>query len=502
MAAAVENVRARPRLLLAIGVLAAAFLATRLALMWRFPWFIDEMIFAGYARDVHGDLANWFVAEHDKKGLLPSWMGAGLIGAGVDPITAMRLLAAAGAALAATCGGLVVRRLYGLREGLLTAALVALGPYYLVNSSVGIYDAMVTGLVAAAILVSLHLVRNPRLPTALLLGAIVGAGGLTKPTAATAVVVLPFTLLLFDYASPRVRRRLLVWASLAMLALAIGYAITSIARLTPLYDEPMPIVNHRELSEVFDDPWGAVSATWRGYSTGLLGYLTVPGVVFALVGAFVGARRNRAGTAILAVWALSVLASALLLTLWAYPRYLAVAMVPLAGFTAIGSVAIWDAIVRASWGRTSVRTLAACAIAALALLPATHFGASVIADPVTAPYPSGDGGGYVTAISAQTTLEPIGREIERRGGPYPVHIAVAHGYPWGLELFLNGTAIGAARRFHVVADGTAEQQGSARYLVSDGLASDVPPRAGFRLIRRVARVEGGAVMRLYERDPR
>ena len=61
----------------------------------------------------------------------------------------MRVLAAAGAALAAVCGGVIVRRLYGLREGLLTAGLIALGPYFLVNASVGIYDAMVTGLVAA-----------------------------------------------------------------------------------------------------------------------------------------------------------------------------------------------------------------------------------------------------------------------------------------------------------------------------------------------------------------
>ena len=46
---------------------------------------------------------------------------------------------------------------------MLTAALIALGPYFLVNASVGIYDAMVTGLVAAAILVSLRLLNGPGL---------------------------------------------------------------------------------------------------------------------------------------------------------------------------------------------------------------------------------------------------------------------------------------------------------------------------------------------------
>ena len=149
--------------MLAAGLLTAAFVATRLALLWRFPWFVDETTFASYARDVHGDLGQFFIAETDKKGLLPSWMGAGLIGAGIGPVTAMRLLAAAGTALAAVCGGALMRQLYGLREGIFTAAVIALGPFFLVTASVGIYDAMVTGMVAAAVLVSFWLARRPRL---------------------------------------------------------------------------------------------------------------------------------------------------------------------------------------------------------------------------------------------------------------------------------------------------------------------------------------------------
>ena len=135
---------------------------TRVALLWRFPWFVDETTFATYARAVHGDLGQFFIAgELDKKGLLPSWLGATLIGGGLAPVTAMRVLAAAGAALAAGCGGLVMRRLYGLRAGLLTAALIAFGPFFLVTASVGIYDAMVSGLVAAAALVSIRLASAP-----------------------------------------------------------------------------------------------------------------------------------------------------------------------------------------------------------------------------------------------------------------------------------------------------------------------------------------------------
>ena len=266
MAAAVDTTRGRRRLLLAGCCLTAAYLATRLALMWRFPLFVDETTFASYARDVHADLGQFFVAETDKKGLLQSWLGAALIGTGIAPITAMRLLAAAGAAIAAICGGILMRRFYGTREGILTAGLIALGPYFLVTASVGLYDAMVTGLMAAAVLVSLWLAERPRLWTALLLGVILGAGGLTKPTTWAAVAVLPLTLLLFDYRSPRLRPRLLAWGGYAALALALGYAITSVARFSSLYDQPIAAENHRGIGQVFGDFSSVVSVNgpWIG----------------------------------------------------------------------------------------------------------------------------------------------------------------------------------------------------------------------------------------------
>ncbi|MDX6629542.1 MAG: Dolichyl-phosphate-mannose-protein mannosyltransferase [Gaiellales bacterium] len=501
MAAAVETPRERRRLALAVGLLSAAYLATRVALTWRFPLYVDETTFASFARDVHGDIGQFFAAEIDKKGLLPSWLGAGLIGAGIDPVTAMRLLAAAGAALAAVCGGLFMRRLYGLREGLLTAALIALGPYFLVNASVGIYDAMVTGLVAAAVLVSIRLVQRPRPATAVLLGLCIGAGGLTKPTAAVAVVVLPFTLVLFDYASPERRRRLLVWAGYAALAVVLGYAITSIARLTPLYDQPMvPKENHRGLGQVFDDIGPRLRANGPLQWNAITGYLTTPGLLLAAIGVIAGLRRQRAATAILAVWTLSVLASALLLALWPYPRYFAAAIVPLSAFVVLGGVAVWDALVDGSWMRRSWRIAVAAVVVLVSLTPALRYEGQVLADPVNTAYPGADLEGYVWAISAQTWVAPFAREIERRGGPYPVHVDVVRGYTWGLDLRLNGAAVGSERHFDVFSGGTPARRASARYLVSDGAHGDAPPRPGYHLVMRKARILEGAVARLYERS--
>ena len=494
---------------LIVGVLAAAFLATRLALLWRFPWFVDETTFASFAKQVHGDVGQFFVAEGDKKGLLASWLGAALITAGIDPVTAMRLLAAGGAALAAACGGLIVRRLYGLREGLLTGAIVALGPFFFVTASIGVYDSLVTGLVTTAVLVALRLAERPRIATALLLGALVGAGLLTKPTAWVTAVVLPATLLLIDATSAERRRRLLRGAAHAAGALVVAYAIASLARLTPLYDRPIPIRNQRSLGDILGHPGlpllKDVLANIAWMLTELLGYLTFPGVVLAIAGAVVAWRRRRRPTAVLAVWAGSVLLSMALLPLTANARYLATAIVPLAAFVAIGAFAAWDAVLARFPQRPRLGRAIASAGALAALLPALVFNASVLADPASASYPGLDEHQYVTQQSALTRIGPLVRAIELGGGPYPVQID-AGPYPrrddvgpWGLDLRLNGTTVGASRRFHVFAHGTSAQKAGARWLISDGMKTDAPPRPGYRLVLRLPRRDGGAVVRLYER---
>jgi 4-amino-4-deoxy-L-arabinose transferase-like glycosyltransferase len=492
------------------GLLAAAFLATRLALLWRFPWFVDETTFASFAKQVHGDAGQLFIAEGDKKGLLASWLGAALITLGIDPVTAMRLLAGAGAALAAACGGLIVRRLYGLREGLLTAALVALGPFFLVTASVGVYDSLVTGLVTAAVLVALRLAERPRLTTALLLGAVVGAGLLTKPTAWVTAAVLPATLLLIDRTSAERRRRLLRWSAHAAGALVLAYAIASLARLTPLYDKPIPIRNQRSLGDILGHPGLPLlkdiltNVAWM--LTELLGYLTFPGLALALAGAVVAWRRRRRPAAVLAIWAGSVMLSMALLPLTANARYLATAIVPLAAFVAIGAFAAWDAVLARFPQRPRLARAVAGAGAAAALLPALVFNASVLADPATASYPGLDEHQYVTQQSALTRIGPVVSAIRRAGGPYPVRIDVGP-YPqrddvgpWGLDLRLNGTTVGDARRFRVFVHGTPAQRAAARWLLSDGLKSDRAPRPGYRLVLRLPRSDHGAVMRLYERS--
>jgi Dolichyl-phosphate-mannose-protein mannosyltransferase len=479
-----------------ICILALAYMATRLALLWRFPWFVDETTFATFARDVHGGASTIFIAESDKKGLLPSWLGAGLIGSGLDPVTAMRVLAAAGGGAAAACGGLLIRRFYGGRAALATAALIALGPYFLVTASVGIYDAMSTGLIAAGVLIAVQLARRPRLSTALALGACLGAGALTKPTAWIAAAVVPFTVLLIDRTSSGVTRR--AWAGYAALALALGYALSCIARLTPLYDRPIAQENERQLSEILHHFPVIVATNGATILGALIGYLTLPLLMLAIPGGIVARRRHPAAATILFVWTFVALTSSVLVPLRPNPRYFAPAIVPLCALIALGALALLD-FLRRRLGSGAAAQMAIVAATAIALVPAATLDWQVLADPVHATYPGLDQNQYVTRAAAFAPLVPIARQIERRGGPYPVRIDVGSGYIWGLDLRLNGAAVGSQRRYDVYGDVPGASSPPARYLLTDAAARDTPPRPGFRLIGRIARPDGGRVMRLYER---
>ena len=237
----------------------------------------------------------------------------------------------------------------------------------------------------------------------------------------------------------------------------------------------------------------------------MLGYLTVPGVALAVIGVVSGARRHRAATALLGVWTLSVLASALLLALWPYPRYFAAAIVPLSAFVALGAVAVWDALVGGSWmpaaGASPWRR--SCCRGADAGPALREPGAR---RPGGHALPGADLEGYVAAISAQTWVDPRRERDRAPRRPVSRGDRRRRGYTWGLDLRLNGAAVGSARRFDVFSRDGREATSDARARRREralphhrrcsrrrAAAARLPP------LFSKARPCGGAVTRLYER---
>ena len=205
-----------------------------------------------------------------RRASLPSWLGAGLIGVGIEPVTAMRLLSAAGAALAAACGGLIMlqalRPAGGPPHGCLSrsgrtsssmprwASTTRWSP----DSSPPPSSSRCAWRAAEA---------RPRRCCSARSSAPAGS---PSPRPRSPWRCCRSRALLFDYASPRVRRRLLEWTGYAVLALALGYALDlDRPLLAALRPARCRSENHRELGQVFDDIWPGCAPTARGVWEGV-----------------------------------------------------------------------------------------------------------------------------------------------------------------------------------------------------------------------------------------
>jgi 4-amino-4-deoxy-L-arabinose transferase-like glycosyltransferase len=491
----------RPRhTVAAIAALLALYALVHLALLWRFPWFVDETFFASFAQTVQGDPSQRFIALTDHKGLIVTWLGAVLVRLDVPPVEAMRLISIASGAVAAAATGFIAWRWWSPRFAIAAAALVAFIPYFFVHASVGIYDPFVAAGCMVALALQLELARRPRLDVALLLGITLGITLLAKPTGALAIALWPASLAVFDWRAPRVRSRLAAWAGLVVLAIFVTLCLWSLSRLSPLAYTPAP-ENHRTIGDLLADPFGTLSEVAPTMARTLWGYLTPPGLALAIWGLVrVVATRDRVGL-VVAAWALAGLAAYLLLTLWAFPRYGLQAVAPLSLLIVIGGDDLW----RRARARFGLRRVAA--VAAFLALPLVVLDAWVLVSPKDAPYPGVDREQYVSGQANRGPARAAALAIQDRvpdgfepGTPDAQRtVAQIGGWVWATALTLNGTHLTKKPPFLVV-ESNADPAviNGARFVILDGKAPPGLSVGEEDLVRTWTRPDGPPV-RLYDR---
>ena len=189
----------------ALGLIAAAALALRLALRWQHGTANYWAEGYGFYFDIAKNLAEGRGYEL-LTGALTAFRVPGyplfllaVTGGAWHPwliITAQALIGAS----TVVASGLIGRELFGRGAGLIAGATCAVYPYYLWHDTALQETALVTGLAAWATLVLLRLARSGALPLALLVGALLAAAVLTRET------MLPFALCATLWAGWRVVR--------------------------------------------------------------------------------------------------------------------------------------------------------------------------------------------------------------------------------------------------------------------------------------------------------
>jgi hypothetical protein len=481
--------RRRPAVLALVAVV-AVFLATRLAILWRFPPFLDESLYASWAKEIHDSGQNRYVPLANGKLPLLPWLGAVVMWFGAAPLTAVRLVSLGSGLVSLGCVAAIGRRLGGTWTGVAAAGLYAVVPYFVVHDVIGLYEPLLTATAMLALYLQLRLADEPRLADALLLGIALGAGLLTKESGRFALVLLPVSLLCFRWEAPGRWWRLARWAGGALLAVAVAGAMWSILKLSEHYSilgstakqvEPV-----RSLGSGLAHPIRWLDFAWPGERTHILGYVTVPVVVLAAIGLGLALRRSWRLPLFVLLWAVVPLGAATLLAENTFARYTLQVAPPLVVLAAYGLVRL-IAFARALPLRVDRLAAAVAAATALVLLPAFRFDGDVLADPNRADYPGSSDTEYATSWTAGNAWVAVAHELNRiTGGGRSTVTVFAQGSP----------ALGLELRPNVVQEGGV----NARFAIDNG--GGIPADRGPGQLREIwsyQRPRNGTPLVLYER---
>jgi 4-amino-4-deoxy-L-arabinose transferase-like glycosyltransferase len=495
----------RPGVGAALGAIVVLYLATRLRFITAFPYFSDEGLYGGYAFEGARSTHKLFVSFVIGREPLFVWFAIPWIKLGFDPLIAVRLVSVIAGLLTVGVVGLLGRRVGGPATGLVAAALCVVLPFLVVHDGIGIYEPLVTLIMASALYVQIELARRPSLRWGALLGLVLAAGALTKENTLPALALLPLSLLCFDWSQPEVRRRLYVWLGAVAIAVAAFVAARLLLRTSAYYGDYVAAhktgaVETRTLHEVLDDPFGpTVHTAWAVVRRPIFDYVTAPLLVAGAVGAVALWRRDPRMLALLLAWVAVPFAGALLFATFFFPRHVMFALPP-----AIVLVA-YAAVVATRWAQRTLPTrwvVAACTfVAALALAPAALFDARVLAHPDTARYPGRDDFQYVTGYAAGAPWPDV-TDTLRALGTDRRHVVVMT--PWGspdvVRFLLDDdrryTFVWSVRPPARRADYAIRE---AKPPFADPAADAILARGHFVLIRRYPRPRSDSAVELYKR---
>jgi hypothetical protein len=408
----------------AVALGLGVYLETRLWLVGKFPYFLDEGILAQYA-----------LIGHDKDqrlisldvGIRPGlvWMTLAGIRVHVEPLIAIRLVAVGFGLVGLACGTLLALRYAGKRAAVAFAVLALFTPYLFLYDSLGLRDPVIAGLMVAGLLLEIELARNPRLGIAVLLGLSFAFDIWVKDSGKAALYLLPFSLVYFPFRSSRRLRLGAAWIGNAAVALFMAWAATLPMQLGSAYQHlaatQASLGNLHTWAQIRAHPLRYFNESWPSVHRELTDYLTYPIVALAVIGVVLGLRRRPRLTALVFVWAAAQVGSAIWLAGNLYPRYL----VPAVPFILLLAALAIDELVglaQAAWG-SGRRVIIGCVAAGVALLvPALVFDAQLSYDPASAPYPAADKDAYITNYTSGFGIEKAVDELQLISGGKPMTV--------------------------------------------------------------------------------
>ena len=331
-------------LLFVLGII-LFFFVTRFYNILGLPIFTDEAIYVRWSQIASNDAAWRFISLTDGKQPMFVWIAMLLMKVIHDPLLAGRMVSVF-AGFASMVGIFFLTNeifknspsasLRARKIGLLAAFIYVLYPFALVYDRMALYDSLVAMFIIWSLYFEILLAKHVRLDLALILGMIIGAGMLTKTNANFALILLPFSLLLFNFEDIKSLSALLRtkrfwrWVLLALVVAFIANIMYGILRLSPFFH----VIGDKNLvfiysfKEWIQQPFSFFWNNLRAMLNWLTIYSTLP-FLLLVIAAFLVKKKDFKEKLLLLIWFIVPFLALGFFGKTLYPRFILFMTMPL-----------------------------------------------------------------------------------------------------------------------------------------------------------------------------
>lgn len=420
-------------LIIAAVFIVGLFFLTRLYNILALPIFTDEAIYIRWAQIAAND-ANWrFISLTDGKQPLYVWIAMLLVNIVNDPLLAGRLVSVIAGFFSMLGMFFLGREIFkNTKIGLLASFLYVLYPFALMYDRLALYDSLVALFIIWALYFEVLLVRHVRLDLALILGFIAGFGILTKSNASFALILLPFSLLLFDFKAKKRNIRLLKWVGYALVSVFIAAAMYQILRLSPFFH----IIAEKNYvfiytpQEFLQHPFTYLFNNLRPMFEWLVGYMTIPMLVLIAASFLVG-KKYLSERLLLFVWFIAPFMALALFGRVIYPRFILFMTMSLLVLAAFALFHILT-IVKKVWLQAAV------VVVFLLMFVINDY--IIVTNVEKAPIPKADRGQFITGWPAGGGVRETVAFLQEKAQKEKIYVGTGGTFglmPYALEIYLH-----------------------------------------------------------------
>lgn len=420
-------------LFLAAGLLMLLYLLTRLYNILGLPIFTDEAIYLRWSQIALND-AQWrFISLTDGKQPMFVWITMIYLKFISDPLLAGRLVSVSAGIISSVGIFFLAKEVFKNQKiALLSVLFYILFPFTLVYDRMALYDSLVVMFMVWSLYFEIILIRQIRLDIAIILGAIVGAGMLTKSSADFALVLLPFSILIFNFSAKLRKSRITHWLIYSLITIVISNVIYNILRLSPFFY----IINQKNYlfiyspAEWIKQPFAFFINNITTLFNWLAGYTAAPFLILVISSFLLSFKFTKEKT-LLFLWFIVPLISFSFFGRLLYPRFILFMVIPL---IPLASFALYELMIKFKnyWLKTLIFL---CFI--IIFIYKDYF---IITNFVNAPIPQADKGQFITGWPSGVGVAETVNYLQKESRKRKIFVATQGSFglmPYALEIYLH-----------------------------------------------------------------